>query len=76
MSRMELLRRLRGWSQPLLAKRAKVSMATVWRAEDGRPVRPSSLAKLAKALKVPTEAISSNGRTCDRTTQDAVLFGS
>lgn len=46
-------------SQEDLALRARVSRATVARAEQGKPIRLSSVRKLARALKVPPAALTS-----------------
>lgn len=45
-------------SQEDLALRARVSRATVARAEQGKPIRLSSVRKLARALKVSPIALS------------------
>jgi transcriptional regulator with XRE-family HTH domain len=43
-----------GWTQRLLAKRARVSQATVSRIERGLNVQLDSITKLARALRVET----------------------
>jgi transcriptional regulator with XRE-family HTH domain len=46
------LRLLAALSQADLAARAGVSAVTVMRGEQGKPIRPSSVRKLARALRV------------------------
>jgi DNA-binding XRE family transcriptional regulator len=53
-------RRLRGWSQPALARRAGIGVATLRRIENGRGLyNPSAwtLGKLATALGLPLHAL-------------------
>jgi transcriptional regulator with XRE-family HTH domain len=52
--KLKELRRQRGWTQPVLAKRAGLSSGYIARVETGRhDPKLSTLVKLAKALGVP-----------------------
>lgn len=51
--RIRTLREERGWKQEDLARAAKVSRDTVFRAERSEDVRVNSLYKLAAALGIP-----------------------
>jgi transcriptional regulator with XRE-family HTH domain len=52
--KLKALRNERGWTQPVLARRAGVSHGYIARLETGRhDPKLSTLAKLAKALGVP-----------------------
>ena len=56
-SRLETMRRQRGWSQAELARRACLNQVTVNQIERGRlRPYPSQLGKLALALGIPTES--------------------
>jgi transcriptional regulator with XRE-family HTH domain len=55
---LKTLRKARGWSQPVLAKKAGVSAGYLARLERARhDPRLSTLIKLAKALGVPVTAL-------------------
>jgi len=52
--KLKELRKQRGWTQPVLAKRAGLSAGYIARVETGRhDPKLSTLVKLAKALGVP-----------------------
>ena len=55
--RLRFHRDQQGYSQAELAKLARLSKATVLKAEAGREVRGSSARALAKALRVPLEQL-------------------
>ena len=47
----------RMWTQRDLAARAKVSLATIVRLENGESAQAGTIRKLARALGVPTETL-------------------
>lgn len=51
------LRRIRGWSRERLAAEAGVSLATVWRLENGRYPRVEHLVAVADALEVSVDQL-------------------
>jgi transcriptional regulator with XRE-family HTH domain len=56
--KLKELRKQRGWTQPVLAKRAGLSAGYIARVETGRhDPKLSTLVKLAKALGVPVAAL-------------------
>lgn len=59
--KIQQAREARGWSQQDLASKAGLSYKTVWAAEQGLPVRPSTLTVIALALgmKAPKLEVAS-----------------
>jgi DNA-binding XRE family transcriptional regulator len=61
-SKVKALREARGWSQPELARRAKVSQSTVCRIERGADMGASTALRLACALGVRVEDVAGGRR--------------
>ena len=59
-SRLIALRRAKHWSMKKLAEEAGVDYSSYWRLEKGRALNPrhETIARLARALEVPTEQLS------------------
>lgn len=72
---------LRSWrerkalSQRDLAALAGVGLTTIVRIEQGRPVRPSTLRRLAQALAIEPEALLSGPRGHSRARPEALSRG-
>ena len=55
LTRVQKRRNAQGWTQAEIAHRCKLTARTIWAVENRKPVRPTTVRKLLKALRLAPE---------------------